>query len=141
MKQKSEAAQVASLIRQELKEKFPQIKFSVKSENYAGGNSVGVRYENGVPASEIEKIVSKHKDGSFDGMTDCYNYDSNPKNLPRAKYIFVYREISQNIKVMTRLRIAKEYGLKDAYDDQEWMKVFNCWPDQKVWQELSNKSL
>jgi hypothetical protein len=141
MKQKSEAAQVAALIRKELKEKFPQIKFSVKSENYSGGNSVGVSYENGVPSSEIEKITNKHVDGNFDGMTDCYNYNSNPKNLPRAKYIFVSRNISAEIKEATKKDIAARFGMNDANDEQEWMKVFNCWSDQVLWRELQKVSL
>lgn len=141
MAYKSEAAQAASLIRKELKEKFPQIKFSVRSENYSGGNSIGINYENGVPASEVEKVVSKYKDGHFDGMTDMYEYSSNPKNLPRANYVFVYREISKDIKEATKKEIAEKFGMQDASNDQEWMKIFNCWPDQVVWRELNQKYL
>lgn len=133
---KSEVAQCASLIRQDLKKNFPNIKFRVQSQSYTGGNSIRVRYENAIPTDAIEKLLAKYEDGKFDGMTDCYNYDKNPENLPRTKYLFVEREVSAENKQAVKEKIAKEFGLKNIEDEQEWFAKFRSWSDQVVWREL-----
>lgn len=64
----------AKNIRAELKAAFPSVKFSVKSESFAGGNAVDVSWD-GLPSrDEVNAIVKKYQHGSFDGMTDCYEY-------------------------------------------------------------------
>lgn len=88
---KTEAAQVAALIKAELKEKFPGTVFSVKSQTYAGGDSVTIYYTatvNGPKISAVELVGSKYKAGHFDGSIDCYEY-TNRGTGPTAKYIFV----------------------------------------------------
>ena len=141
MAYKTEAAQVAALIRKDLKAAFPGIKFSVRSETYSGGDSVNVNYENGVPTEQVYKMLSDYKDGDFDGMTDCYDYRPNPKNLPRTKYLFVNRTIDQEIKEAAKLEIAKSYGIENPNDENEWIKKTGMWSDQKVYKELRDKNL
>jgi hypothetical protein len=97
MKIKTQAAQAAAAIRKELKENFPQIKFSVKSENYAGGNSVNISWVDGVPESKVKAITSKYEYGTFNGMNDIYEYDNVNDNLPQVKYISEIRTISNEI--------------------------------------------
>lgn len=90
----TEAAKAARLIRQELKEKYPSIKFSVKSDTYAGGDSVNVRYTDGPIEIEVERLLRKYEYGSFNSMLDLYEYD-NHQDHPQVKYLFVNREISE----------------------------------------------
>lgn len=134
---KTESAQCAKIIKKELKMKYPNIKFSVNSSNFAGGNSVNISYNDAIPSSEIEKIINKYKDGQFDGMTDCYNYSPNPLNIPRAKYISVNRHISAENNARVKADIAKKFGIVNIEDEKEWMKIFNAWPEQVVWREVS----
>ena len=137
---RSVQASVAQTIRKELKEKYPNIKFSVSSRSYAGGNSVDIYYTNGVPSDEIRKLVNKYESGHFDGMTDCYNYHSN-RDYPTTKFVQVSRTVTNEIREKTKIKIAKEFGIKDINNDQEWWEKFQAWPDNVVYRELVNKTL
>jgi len=139
-KTKSIHAEVAQTIRKELKEKFPDIKFSVRSECFAGWDSVDIYYTNGVPEDEIRKLVNKYESGHFDGMTDCYNYYLN-RDYPTVKFVMVNRKITDDIREKTKIDIAKRYGIKDIDNEQEWFNKFNAWSNAVVYRELVNKSL
>lgn len=62
--------ETAKLIRAALKESFPTIKFSVKSDKYAGGCSIDVRWTDGPSTAMVEAIAKTFQGGYFDGMTD-----------------------------------------------------------------------
>lgn len=122
---KNQAAWVAYLAKQELKQKFPGVKFSVKSSSYAGGNSVDVRYEYSTKGNaslkEVNEVLQKYRAGSFDGMTDCYNYNHGIKG-PTAMYVFaqldypysVIRAVNDRIGDMRPLPSPQEFN--SAYD-------------------------
>lgn len=115
MRELTEAARCAKLIRAELKEKFPKVKFSIRSENFAGGNSVHISWVDGPKQDVVGDVVDKYQDGDFDGMTDCYNYRKNDDNIPRAKYVQTSREISEE----TKIKLKEELGLSgSSYDDE-----------------------
>lgn len=60
----------AKLIRAQLKKHFPETKFSVKSDRYAGGSSIRVRWTNGPTQPEVDAITDPFAGGGFDGMID-----------------------------------------------------------------------
>lgn len=96
---KTEAAYVASIIRKELKARFPGVKFSVKSLTFAGGDDVDIYYEKGLNTPDrhaVEAVVDKYKAGHFDGMTDCYEYKDNMTG-PSVKYITVHENYPQHV--------------------------------------------
>ncbi len=136
----SNQAQVAKLLRKELKEKYPVIKFNIRSKSFSGGNDVNIDYTNGVPADEVRKICHKYEAGSFDGMTDMYNYDYNKTGVT-AKYIFVNRNISDDVWEKTKRDLAFSYGIADAEDESLWQKKFDAWSSVVVHRELVNKTL
>jgi hypothetical protein len=68
-------AETAKLVRAELKKQLPAFKFSVRSNTYAGGASVNVTWEDGLPESAVEKVVDKFSGAWFDGMIDLKNYN------------------------------------------------------------------
>lgn len=135
------SALAAKAIKKELKAKFPNIKFSVRSSNYSNGNSVDISYQNGVPQAEVEKVTKKYQYGHFDGMIDLYEMSNNRKDIPQAKFVMVSRSISEDIREAKKQEIAKKFGIDNPEDESEWMKVFNQWPQQVVWRELSGKTL
>lgn len=61
------AADAAKLIRKQLKERWPEIKFSVRTQH---GDSVYVDWTDGPTAKEVEAIGSQYASGRFDGMVD-----------------------------------------------------------------------
>jgi hypothetical protein len=90
------AAACAAAIRQELKEKYPGVKFSVTSETFSMGNSVSVDWTDGPEYEEIETIVEGYQYGHFDGMTDCYEYKKDRNDSkPSAKYTHTNKHFSE----------------------------------------------
>lgn len=49
----------AKIIRQELKQKFPLTKFSVKTEKYSMGASINISWEDGYTQKEVEQVVDR----------------------------------------------------------------------------------
>ncbi|AJA41504.1 hypothetical protein AXJ14_gp185 [Geobacillus virus E3] len=65
----ADVVQVAKQIRKELKEKFPFVKFSVRSSRYSGGSSVHVSWTDFPTQETVEKIVNKYKQVRYDEYT------------------------------------------------------------------------
>lgn len=65
---------VAKLIRHQLRARWPQLKFSVRSHKYSGGSSIDVTLATSQPdetLAEIKKFLHGYEGRGFDGMTDC----------------------------------------------------------------------
>lgn len=61
---------VAKLVRKHLKVAFPAVKFSVKSDRYAGGSSIDIRYVDGPVPEAVRMAVAGFRGARFDGMID-----------------------------------------------------------------------
>jgi hypothetical protein len=68
----------AKNIRVELKRAFPSVSFRVRTQKYSGGDNVNVSWTDGPTAEQVKAIADKYAGGSFDGMTDCYDYKRSP---------------------------------------------------------------
>lgn len=84
-------AEAAKLIRKELKHTFPNIKFSVISRTYAGGNGVNVQWENGPTRATVRSLIVKYECGHFNPMEDIYEYTNCRKDIPQVDYVHVQR--------------------------------------------------
>ena len=80
------AKHTASIIKQYVKKFFPDIKVWSKSNVYSGGSSVDVNLSNsdGSPIEQnifeqIDSFGNQFKAGSFNGMEDIYEYNSDTK--------------------------------------------------------------
>jgi hypothetical protein len=107
------AAATAKLIKNILKKQYPTVKFSVRSDNFAGGNSVDVDWTDGIPAKELDSFLRQFEYGSFDGMTDSYNYD-NHRNHPQVKYVMPHRDISKDKEVLICKQLAEFMGIENS---------------------------
>jgi hypothetical protein len=141
MRQLTEAAQAAKLMRAELKKAFPSVKFSVRSSNYAGGDSVHVNWTNGPTRDAVTEITDKYQYGHFDGMIDLYEYSNNIEGLPQVKYVLEQRTISDDVYEAKKDEIADEFGIEDATDENQWWACFSRWSNEVVYRELGNKEL
>lgn len=63
-------AQTAALLRQALKECFPGVKFSVRSESYSMGACINVGWTDGPATSQVKAIAGLFQGAYFDGMID-----------------------------------------------------------------------
>lgn len=86
-------------IKAELSSRFPGVSFSVRSRLYSGGNSIGVIWAGGPTREDVETLVRKYEEGSFDGMTDSYVYDEDPQHQEfrrlrgSTKYVMLQRRV------------------------------------------------
>lgn len=67
----------AAYLRKFLKSQYPETKFSVRIERFAGGSAVNVNWTDGPASEEIDAILRGYQGGGFDGMIDmAYSIDS-----------------------------------------------------------------
>lgn len=92
-------AKVAKNVRAILKHKFPGAKFSVRSSSFSGGDSIDVRWTDGPRSKEVDEVVGMFKSGSFDGMTDCYNYERSAFTdvFGSTRYAHTWRSYSDDV--------------------------------------------
>lgn len=74
------------ILRAELAEKFPALKFSVRTEHFSGGSAINVHWKGKIEGSEehkkalletAEKVVRKYSNaGDTDAMVDYFDYDN-----------------------------------------------------------------
>lgn len=105
-------AQAASLIKKDLQAKYPLIKFAVKSDMY----SVRARWTDGPTAHDVEQVMNPYTNGSFDGMTDCFNYTKSEKPVS-VNYVFAERDYSVKARDTMRAAMAKKYGWTSTGDE------------------------
>ena len=117
---KSSHALGAANLKAELTRTFPGVKFSVKSESYSGGDAIRVQWEFGPTTKAVGAISAKYQQGSFDGMTDCYDYNHDnvwPDVFGGAKYVTesrrfpetFYERVGRALCVLQKVEYAGQY--------------------------------
>lgn len=108
--------ETAAHIRRILKAAFPATKFSVITERGSMVSSVRIGYTDGPTVKRVEALVNGFEAGSFDGMTDSYNYDRDCAVMidgvayrPGCRYVFVNRELSPRA-VLLAMSAVMNYG-------------------------------
>ena len=102
-------ARAAKTLRSDLKAAFPGVKFSVRSESFAGGNAVRVSWVDGPAYEAVNDIANEYTSGDFDGMTDSYSYRA---DAPAASVMFVScnRSISDDLNRRVVAAISDMYS-------------------------------
>lgn len=137
----------AKNIRIELKRAFPLIKFSVKTSQYSMGNSVRIGWEDGPSTEQVDAITEKYQGGSFDGMTDCYDYSKNTWNevFGSAKYVQTSRNYSNEFAARTIAEIGVQWhdGELPTGEDYKQGRLFHVCPDRhsETWQHLIYRAM
>lgn len=142
-KHRTEAALATAAIRTELKATFPRVKFRIRSDNFSGGDSVDIEYMDAMPAAEVEAIAGKYQYGHFDGMTDSYEYSNKREGIPQVRFVTVQRRMSEDAKVRIKAEIMRSYGITEQEwnDSSAFFDRFQCWQDQLVWRDFSERTL
>lgn len=125
----SSHAEAAKMIRAEMKARG--FKGSVRSQSYAGGNSVRVEIQQNIsPAQlkEFEAFAHRFQYGHFNGMNDSYEYSNRVEGLPQVRFVFVSVEYSPEIKQEVKAYIAGISGIEEWRREQyEWMALSGSW--------------
>lgn len=90
----------AKNIRTQLKARWPHVKFSVRTDRFSGGDSIDVKWTDGPTTAQVDAIIGRYKAGTFDGMTDSYEYKNDAwiDAFGDAKYVHSSREISPELR-------------------------------------------
>jgi len=121
----SEAARAAKEIRKILKENFPGVKFSVRSDNYSMGNSVQVEWVDGPTEKQVNELVGHYEYGSFDGMQDLYVIDNKREDIPQTKYLQEQRNLSQKTWGALMEQVEQIHGLDEVDKRHRIFRKFN----------------
>lgn len=122
----SDHARASANIKRELAEAFPGIKFSVRSDSFSGGDSVDIGWLDGPTSKEVEAITSKYRRGSFDGMTDCYDYDHSAYTaavdqwLGSARYVHCQRGSSDEVTHATARLLCEAHRIPYVQPEHTW---------------------
>jgi len=124
MKQKSIQAKTAKAIRKVLKNNFPNTKFSVRSESFAGGDSVNISWTDGTTSKRVKDKVRKFQYGHFNGMIDLYESTNHRENIPQVKFVMTHREMSDE----ARKRMIREHNTE--WVDEAEIRNLNGYNDE-----------
>jgi Large polyvalent protein associated domain 29 len=119
---KSRHALAAANIRRELRATFPAHKFTIRSNSYSGGDSIDIKWTLGPTEHEVSAITNKYQTGTFNGMIDLYEYDTDRSFTAihgGSKYVFTRRDIDTAIAPIIRDLHARMSNLSD-YEAQTY---------------------
>ena len=114
------AVEVAKMVRKVLKEAFPGMKFSVRSDH----SSIRIRWVDGPTTAAVESLVNRFSGSSFDGMIDLKTsnkilLDGEPVDF-LSDFVFCERDVSDDVKK----KVEEKFGwsFKDCdYSEYEMM--------------------
>lgn len=145
MRELTTVAKAAKQIRVILKEKFPKMKFRVKSENYSMGDSIRVYWTDGPTADEVGMFVNHYQYGDFNGMEDIYEYTNTREDIPQTKYLFLERSYSDDIQLKASQAAKKMYAGLDNVPapetESDLSKSFHAFDNWFNWAQISYRIL
>jgi len=137
----SSHAAAAKQIKQALKKAFPTIKFSVKSDTYSGGNSVSIHWTDGPRTELVKAIAGKYQYGSFDGMTDSYDFNNKIEGLPQVQYVMEQRNMSPEAEALIiREWNATHTATAQIINTQDRNKDYDEWNSTLIYREFNKRS-
>jgi hypothetical protein len=111
-----DTADCAKLVRKALKEHFPGVKFSVRTDRYSMGSSVDVRWTDGPTAAMVEARVKRFGGADFDGMIDLKTHHDSELDGETvsfgADWICCSRDYSDAFMVRIGERVAAKIGVE-----------------------------
>lgn len=143
-------AETAKLVRAALKEAFPGVRFSVKSDVYSGGASINIKYTDGPTCKQVKAVAQMFEGSYFDGMTDYKgsNYGSLDGEEVRfgADFIFVNRYFSVAV-LQNAVKAACEYygyatpAVEDGYFGARIADRLDYETDRRIMTKVNEVSL
>jgi hypothetical protein len=113
--------ETAKVIRSLLRATFPTTTFSVRCGRGAGVSSVRISWTDGPTAARVDSLVGAFEAGSFNGMTDSYDYDRDSfLNIdgvmyrPGTRFIFTERTLSVSLVNRCIAQVTEFWGGVDV---------------------------
>lgn len=109
----------AKEIRKVLRREFPATKFSVTTARGSMVSAVDIAWTDGPTTARVDALVKCFEAGRFDGMTDCYDFDSDTALLiegkayrPACQYVMTQRSISPKLAQNAAKLVGNYYGME-----------------------------
>lgn len=127
----------AKNVRRDLKKAFPGVKFSVKSSY----TTINVSWQDGPTRGQVEDVIDKYQQGTFDGMTDCYEYHTSPFNerYGAVQYTFAERDHGEELRAAATRLIEQQSGETVTGDTHQ--RIWNDWASTLIWREAGRITL
>ena len=115
--------ETAKIVKKILNDYWPDIKWSVRSDKYAGGSSLKVKWTDGPTEGQVKEITDYFEGASFDGMIDLKSYvkkielDENGDEINVSygpDYIFPSRKTSENFVKQVAKVVIDYYNLDES---------------------------
>ncbi len=126
----------AKIIREELKTYFPNTKFSVRSDRYAGGCSIDITWIDGDSLISVNEIVKKFEKTELKGISH------KDKLLKfRVDYVNTQRTYSDDAFSKLANTIAKDLGIEKTFKTKEEIVSYRisydgCYLSDLTYQEI-----
>jgi hypothetical protein len=119
----------AKNIRVELARAFPGVKFSVKSRRFSMGDAIDVKWIDGPTTEQVDAIIGAYSGGTFDGMTDSYEYTRSDwtDTFGEGKYVHSSREYSDKVVANVIGRVCRRLGGLDRFPTVEDYRRGRIW--------------
>lgn len=111
------STETAAVVRKLLKAAFPTCTFRVTTNRGSMVSSINVKWTDGPTVKRVEEITDPFVAGSFDGMTDSYEYRREKKVTvggveyePGCKYVHTSRAISPALALKCVAQVATYWG-------------------------------
>lgn len=94
------AAETAKKVRAALKAAFPSVKFSVRTDTYAGGSAVRVNWTGGPTVADVRAISGQFQSARFDPTEDLQTnpgYEWNGQRYRGADWVTTTRHLSPRL--------------------------------------------
>lgn len=98
-----DVAELAAIIRRDLKATFPGVAFKVRSSRFSMGSSVHVSWTDGPLSADVDATIDRYDAQGFDGMTDSQT-NSGPVRLDDGRLVHVHSWIHAQRHVSDALR-------------------------------------
>lgn len=110
-----DTADVAKIVRRDLRSAFPGTRFSVRTRRFAGGSSVDVSWTDGPTVREVDGIVGRYEGRGFDGMTDSSFFRApvmvDGELVQTTCWLGTHRDNSSRAVIRAINRLCKLYGI------------------------------
>lgn len=136
----------AKNIRIELKRRWPKARFAIKSRRFSMGDAIDVAWTDGPTSEQVNPIINRYSAGTFDGMTDYYDYKASAWTdaFGDAKYVHGKREYSDSMIAKSIAFLEIEYRaetvptVEDYRNGNAWNKspIVNGHHIEDCWQTL-----
>ena len=142
-----DTAEVAGIIRRELKAKWPTQQFSVRSRRYSGGSSIDVSWTDGPPEKAVDAVVQNFAGADFDSMVDLKSYHNSLYQGESvhfgADFVFTNRSFSPEGEAVVKAKIMAKWGIDWSHDINitigwdEWQRRFGGGDPWRLWSEAA----